>query len=90
MERFHIIDDGVAILRIRGKVWRQTKIYHREGRIYAAYGGGFIQLMKYSGTSDPGVSCQGVEGPGVSIVNNLPIYTQPKKKAAPRLVAGAS
>lgn len=53
---FHQIDDAVVILRTRG-VFRQAKLYERNGVNYAAYGGGFIRLFPaHGGTSVPSVS----------------------------------
>lgn len=40
---FRLIDDAVVILRSRG-VYKQAKAYIRNGRVYAAYGAGFISL----------------------------------------------
>ena len=65
MHRFTIIDDGAAILFSRG-VYRQAKIFHRGGEVYAAYGGGFIKLVGGGGTTAPTVSWHGVEGTGLT------------------------
>jgi len=46
---FHIVEDGFAIVRCKG-VWRQAKIYHRQGRLFIGYGSGFLKLYKH-GTS---------------------------------------
>lgn len=55
MTRFHIIDDAVAILRSRG-VYKQAKLYARQGQLYAGHGSGFIMLFASGGTSLPNVS----------------------------------
>jgi len=49
---FHIIEDVQVVLRNKG-IYRQCKVYHRNGKIYAGWGTGFITLMKGSGTSHP-------------------------------------
>jgi hypothetical protein len=62
MERFHIIDDAVTILRVKG-VYRQAKMYRRGIDLFAGYGVGFIRLYKDGGTSAPNVSWEGHDGP---------------------------
>lgn len=62
MERFHIIDDAVVILRVKG-VFRQTKAYRRGLGLYAAYGAGYVRLYRDGGTSVPTVSWDGHDGP---------------------------
>ncbi|QIG74341.1 hypothetical protein EVC08_029 [Rhizobium phage RHph_N65] len=62
MERFHIIEEGAAILVSKG-VYRQAKVYQRGGALFAAYGSGFIRLYR-NGTSLPNVRCEDVETPG--------------------------
>ncbi|MDK4730526.1 hypothetical protein [Rhizobium phaseoli] len=62
MERFHLIDEGAAILVSKG-VYRQAKVYQRSGALFAAYGSGFIRLYR-DGTSLPNVRCEDVETPG--------------------------
>lgn len=41
---FHVIEGSAVVLTSKG-VFRQTKVYHRNKSIYAAYGGGFIKLL---------------------------------------------
>lgn len=55
MERFHVIDDAAAIIRIKG-VYRQVKLYRRGDALFAGYGSGFIKLSPGGGTSHPNVS----------------------------------
>lgn len=56
---FHVIDDKFVILRSRG-VYRQAKLYRYDGKLFAAYSGGFIRLCAlfgdHGGTSAPNVS----------------------------------
>jgi hypothetical protein len=55
---FHVIEDLQIVLRRKG-VYRQCKVYHRDGRLYAAWhASGFVALMT-SGTSHPDVSWEG-------------------------------
>lgn len=69
MERFHVIEDGAAILLSKGN-FRQAKVYRRAADIYAGWGGGYIKLGGAGGTSNPNVSWQDIEADGVTI-NNL-------------------
>jgi drug/metabolite transporter superfamily protein YnfA len=55
---FHIVEDAFAIL-VRNGVYKQAQIYHRDGRLYAAYSGGFIRLTTY-GTSVPNIRLDGL------------------------------
>ncbi len=54
MALFHVVDDAFAILRSKG-VYRQAKVYSREGRLYAAHGAGYIGLTTH-GTTVPSTS----------------------------------
>lgn len=65
MDRFHIIDDGAAILFSKG-VYRQAKVYRRGKDVFAGYGAGFIKLGTATLTSLPAVAYYGLEGEGVS------------------------
>lgn len=70
MKRFHIIDDGAAIMLRRG-IYRQSKIYHRDGVIYAAHSGGFVRLFRGGGTSMPDISWKEIDaGAGQAIEDN--------------------
>lgn len=64
IQRFHVIDDGAAILRARG-VYRQAKIYRRGPDVFAGWGAGFIKLGPRGGTSNPNVSWIDIEGEDV-------------------------
>lgn len=66
MDRFHIIDEGAAILYSRG-VYRQVKVYHKGADVYAGYGSGFIKPGVGTGTSAPNISYVGIEGDGIAI-----------------------
>lgn len=62
MELFHIIDDACVILRSRG-VFKQAKVYRRDGVLYAGHAGGFITLRKNGGTSVPSISWIDTDAP---------------------------
>lgn len=64
MERFHIIEDGAAILQSKGN-FRQVKVYSRGTQVYAQWGGGYVRLMRGGCTSNPNVSWSDVEADGV-------------------------
>ena len=65
MDRFHILDDCAVILRSKG-VYKQAKVYARDGRLYAAHGGGFVSLMANLRTSHPDVSWDETDAPHTS------------------------
>lgn len=52
---FHEIADAQVILRSKG-VFKQAKLFRRGEHVYAAYGSGYIRLLKHSGTTVPAVS----------------------------------
>lgn len=62
IQLFHVIDDAQVILRSKG-VYRQSKVYRRDTALYAAWGGGFIQLRGNDGTSRPDVSWVETDAP---------------------------
>ena len=66
MDKFHIIDDGAAILRSKG-VYRQAKVYRRGEQVFAGHGSGYVRLNKGGATSIPDVSWLGIEATGVDI-----------------------
>lgn len=61
-ERFHILDEAVAILVMKG-VYRQAKVYRRGDGLYASHGSGFVRIHR-DGTSVPNLRCVGLETPG--------------------------
>lgn len=62
IQLFHVIEDAQVILRARG-VYRQVKVYRRDKSLFAAWGGGFIQLRGNNGTSHPNVSWEETDVP---------------------------
>ena len=64
MERFHKIDDSAVIVRV-GNVYKQVSAYRRGTNVYANVRGGYVRLLRGSGTSVPGISWDGIEADGV-------------------------
>ena len=60
MERFHKIDDSAVIVRV-GNVYKQVTAYRRGSNVYANLRGGYVRLLRGSGTSVPGISWDGIE-----------------------------
>lgn len=56
MNLFHQIPDKFVMLVSKRGIYRQAKAYTREGRVYAGYGGGYVQLVNGGGTSCPDVT----------------------------------
>lgn len=60
MELFTVIEDAQAIIRTKGGVFKQTKMYHRMGKVYIGVAGGFIRVShKFGetwGTTNPAVT----------------------------------
>lgn len=90
MDLFHIIDDGVAILRLKGGIEKQVRVYRRGEKLYVPAKGGYLRLTRGSGTLDPNITCLALEGPGIKIINNMPTYVEPSKPVALEEVRKAS
>lgn len=60
MELFTVIEEAQAIIRTKGGVFKQTKLYHRTGKVYIGVGNGFIRVCnKFGetwGTTNPAVT----------------------------------
>ena len=75
MELFHIVDDGVVIVRLRGRHYRQVKMYRRGHDVFAQIGASFVRLLAHSGTTDPQIGWLDAEGPGVTFkANRTPVF----------------
>ena len=75
MDLFHIVDEGAAIIRLRGRRYRQVKVYRRGKDVYAAIGSDFVRLLAHGGTTDPHVGWLGVEGPWIKLkANRAPVF----------------
>lgn len=74
MFTFHRIEDAVAIIRLKGGIFKQVNVYHRNGKVYVAYGSGFVRLYsKFGevwGTSNPNVSVVDIsqDVPGLFVI----------------------
>lgn len=64
MTLFHVVDDAQIILRSKG-VYRQAKVYQRDGDLYAGWGSGFLGLRRDHGTTLPSVSWENIDCPRV-------------------------
>lgn len=75
MTLFTEIPDAQVVLRSKG-VYRQVKLFAKGDQVFAAWGSGFIRLLKHSGTTVPTVTWQvdDLYDPGATImlVGGLP------------------
>jgi hypothetical protein len=59
---FSAIDDKQAVIRnTKNGVFKQVKLYERNGDIYAAAAGGFIRLLVDGRTSHPNMKWDDIE-----------------------------
>lgn len=90
---FHIIPEAQAILRNNG-VYRQVKVFRRRhrgedrDRIFVAYGGGFVYVMR-NGTSVSKLHCEDVMLPFDTEYDSLgrivvPTSYQPTEESSER------
>lgn len=74
MGLFHVIEGAQVILRSKG-VFRQAKLYERDGRIAAAAAGGYVMLRSEGRTTHPDISWVEIDGalhrPEVSLAGTL-------------------
>lgn len=61
MALFSIVEDAQVILFSKG-VYRQVKVYERDGKFYAAQGSGFIRLSRGGQTTVPSIRWQETDG----------------------------
>ena len=66
---FHEIPDAQVVLRTKG-VFRQAKAFRRNDEVYAAWGAGFIRLLRHGGTTVPTVHW--VDTFGLVVDNGVP------------------
>lgn len=64
MERFHVIDDSAVIVRV-GNIYKQVRAYRRADKVYANLRGGYVRLLRGSGTSVPSITWDDIEAEGV-------------------------
>ena len=64
MELFHEIPDAQAIIRCKGGVYKQVKLYRRGEHKYVAARGGFVRILSKFGdtwlTSNPDTTVIGM------------------------------
>lgn len=74
---FHQVDDMQVILRRKGGVFSQAKVYtrsvDRERRLFAGVSGGFVMLLGNGGTSSPDVSWLDLDDPQNRAVKSGPL-----------------
>lgn len=74
MKPFTLIDDGLAVVRKPKGVFVQTKLYHRDGKIFINAAGGFVRICaKFDDTyttSHPDYKVLELEGTGVVLIDN--------------------
>ncbi len=74
---FHQVDDMQVILRRKGGVFSQAKVYSRsvDGKrhLFAGVGGGFVMLLGSGGTSSPNVSWLDLDDPQNRAVKSSPL-----------------
>ena len=61
---FHRIEDGVAILRMKGGRFAQAPLYRRDDAVYAGVGRFYIRLLARGATTDPNTSWLEADTPG--------------------------
>lgn len=75
MQLFHEIPEGQVILRTKG-VFRQSKLFRRGDRLYAAVGSGFVRLLQGGDTTVPTTSWLEIDGDDVTVERGRgPRYT---------------
>lgn len=77
---FYLVEGAVVITRSKG-VFKQAKVYERNGLLYAQHGGGFIRLNR-TGTSNPNVFIDGLEVPdgfGFNKLGYMTTFASPEK-----------
>lgn len=88
MDYFHIIEEGVVILRGKRGLFKQAKVYRRGKDVFAGVSGGFIRLIGYGGTTNPEVKWLDIEAAGVTHMGNgcpkidAPVEAQTHARAA--------
>jgi hypothetical protein len=67
-------------------VYRQAKVFQRDGKLYAQYGGGFVGLRRDGGTTVPTIQCDWIEGVDVAYneLGAMLVLTDKLKHAAAR------
>lgn len=80
IKRFHVIEDSIAIIRLKGGVQKQVKLYRRGSSVFIPHGGGYLrvvyQMGERFGTDNPDLFVLELEGPQVTIKGRVPFYEE--------------
>lgn len=91
MQLFTKIDDGLAIVRLKGSLYKQLPIYHREGKVFIGISGGFLRITdKFDtyGTANPDIKVVDIEGTGLILdEKKAPTYGQENKQGNVKLAS---
>jgi len=81
MALFHILEDCFVVLRCRG-IFRQCKVYERDGKPYAAWGAGYVRLLPEQRTTNPDILWDDLsDSPLLTYVGGLLKISPPKTGA---------
>jgi hypothetical protein len=72
LQPFTLVEDGIAILRLKNGVHKQVKVYHRGGKLFVPMSGGFVRIVPqrwddYFATGHPDAKVLEIEGEGITI-----------------------
>lgn len=72
LQPFTLVEDGIAILRLKNGIHKQVKVYHRGGKLYVPQSSGFVRIVPtrwddYFATGHPDTKVLEIEGEGISI-----------------------
>jgi len=72
LQPFTLVEDGIAILRLKNGVQKQVKVYHRVGKLYVPHSGGFVRIVPtrwddYFATAHNDAKVLEIEGEGITI-----------------------
>lgn len=65
MHRFHIVADADVII-VSNSVYKQAKVYHRNGALYVGTAGGFVRLYAGGQTGLPKLRWDDIDIPGIT------------------------
>lgn len=72
LQPFTLVEDGLAILRLKNGVQKQVKVYHRAGKLYVPHSGGFVRIVPtmwddYFATAHNDAKVLEIEGDGITV-----------------------
>jgi hypothetical protein len=68
MQLFTVIEDVPVIVRVKGGVFKQCKLYHRDKRLYVGISGGFVRVEAKFGETN------GTSNPNITVIDIEPSY----------------